>query len=137
MPDLFLDTGYVVALVSKRDEHHRQAHRLAEEVKQSRSSIVTTDAVLVEIGNALAAVRFRATAVGYVERLRKDPAAEIVPVTPDLLQRGFTLYKERQDKEWGWTDCISFIIMREWSLRDALTADGNFEQAGFNALLRV
>jgi len=40
------------------------------------------------------------------------------------------------DKEWGMTDCISFIVMEDHGLTDALTADEHFQQAGFRALLR-
>jgi len=40
------------------------------------------------------------------------------------------------DKEWGLTDCISFVAMRQRNLTEALTADSDFEQAGFKALLR-
>jgi predicted nucleic acid-binding protein len=38
------------------------------------------------------------------------------------------------DKNWSFTDCISFIVMEQEGLIDALTGDHHFEQAGFNAL---
>lgn len=136
MRNLFLDTGYVVALISRNDQHRQRAQELAEEVKQSRPLIATTEAVLVEIGNALSPVRHRAAAATYIDMLRGEPFAEIVPVRERLLQRGLALYKERQDKSWGLTDCLSFVVMRRRGLQDALAADRDFEQAGFNALLR-
>ena len=55
--------------------------------------------------------------------------------TDELLKRAFQLYKDRMDKEWGLTDCISFIIMQEFGLVKALTADEHFQQAGFQTLL--
>ena len=39
-------------------------------------------------------------------------------------------------KEWGLTDCISFIVMEDNGLTEALTTDEHFQQAGFRALLR-
>jgi len=45
------------------------------------------------------------------------------------------LYSERPDKEWGLTDCVSFVVMEAHGIRDALTADEHFEQAGFRALM--
>jgi hypothetical protein len=61
---------------------------------------------------------------------------KIVSVDTVLLKRGLTLYQERKDKSWGLTDCISFIVMGDQQLTDALTADIHFVQAGFRALLR-
>jgi uncharacterized protein len=46
------------------------------------------------------------------------------------------LYRDRPDKAWSLTDCISFVVMADKGIRDALTADHHFEQAGFVALLK-
>lgn len=64
-----------------------------------------------------------------------DPAFQVVRATSELIQRGRRLYRERADKEWPLTDCISFVVMQEQGLLEALTADHHFEQAGFKALL--
>ncbi len=131
---VFLDASYAIALASPRDEHHEKAVQLAE--RYADHPFVTTQAILLEIGNALAGMRHRELAVSYLEALKREPATEIVPLSNDLFRRGLVLYRERQDKSWGLTDCISFVIMRTRDIREALTADGDFEQAGFRALLR-
>ncbi len=46
------------------------------------------------------------------------------------------LYRGHQDKQWGLVDCISFVVMRERGIRDALTFAQHLTQAGFNALMR-
>jgi predicted nucleic acid-binding protein len=43
--------------------------------------------------------------------------------------------RNRPDKDWSLADCISFVVMEEMGLREALTGDRHFEQAGFKALL--
>lgn len=53
----------------------------------------------------------------------------------DLIERAFALYRARPDKEWGLTDCVSFVVMNDGGLTEALTSDEHFRQAGFNALL--
>ena len=68
--------------------------------------------------------------------LEMDPNVEIVPLLEELYTRAFQLYQERTDKEWGMTDCGSFIVMRQQGVNEALTTDGHFQQAGFFALLR-
>lgn len=58
-----------------------------------------------------------------------------MPVDSELLARAIALYTNRSDKEWGLTDCISFVVMQERGLTDALTTDHHFVQAGFHNLL--
>src|SRR5215470_3316240 len=90
---------------------------------------------MVEIGNALGKQRHREAAVILLDALERDPTVEIIPVTEELSSRGFELYKHRPDKEWGLTDCISFVVMQERDLTKSLTTDSHFQQAGFEALL--
>src|SRR5690606_19228781 len=113
MPKLFLDTGFAIALASPRDTLHEQAVVLAEALVEERPHIVTTQAVLIEIGNARAAPPHRVASVRYIENLRRDPTIEVLPTTEDLFEKGLQLYKERQDKGWSLADCISFVVMRE------------------------
>jgi uncharacterized protein len=71
-----------------------------------------------------------------LELLRAQPDVEIVPSTSDLFRRGTELFAARPDKEWSLTDCISFVVMNERGINDALTNDHHFEQAGFRILLK-
>jgi predicted nucleic acid-binding protein len=68
--------------------------------------------------------------------LATNPAIEIVPLATDLLERGIDLFARRPDKSWSLTACISFVVMADRGLSEALTGDHHFEQAGFRALLR-
>jgi hypothetical protein len=52
------------------------------------------------------------------------------------LERGWALYADRPDKYWSLTDCISFVVMKDHQITEALTGDHHFEQAGFVALLK-
>ena len=134
--EVFLDTAYAIALSSPKDEYHDEAVELAEQLESSGIKLVTTRPVALEIGNALARQRYREASVVLLQSLEKDPNVEIVPLTEVLYARGFEVYQNRSDKDWGITDCISFVIMRERGLTEALTTDEHFEQAGFVALLR-
>lgn len=129
---VFLDTSYILALVNTADEYHQCASKAALE---TRGPFVTTEAVLTEIGNSLAKLRWRSLGVAILEDLRSDPEIEVLSVSTELFDRAVTLYAARMDKEWGLTDCISFVVMQERGLTAALTTDAHFEQAGFRALL--
>ena len=133
---VFLDTGYAVALAIERDQYHERAAALVDQIEREDTRLVTTRLVVAEIGDALNAPRHRQKAVQHVTALQRNPTVNIVPLSEALFRRGLDLYRERRDKSWGLTDCVSFVVMRERSLHDALSADDDFEQAGFNTLLR-
>ena len=134
--EFFLDTSYAIALSVESDEHHQLAEGLAERLETNQTPIVTTRAVLLEIGNALSKKRYREAAGELLDALEQDPQVEIVPLTEELYQQALALFSSRQDKEWGMVDCVSFVVMQERGLTNALTTDEHFEQAGFRLLLR-
>lgn len=70
----------------------------------------------------------------FLRDLEADPGVSIIAESDSLYHRGLALYAERADKAWSLTDCISFVVMREESLREALTGDRHFAQAGFAPL---
>jgi len=90
----------------------------------------------MEVGNALAKRAHRRGTVALLRALEASPQVKIVPLTDDLYRRGLALYEGRPDKDWGLTDCLSFVVMEDYGLSAALTADIHFQQAGFRALLR-
>jgi predicted nucleic acid-binding protein len=133
--EVFLDTAYAIALSSPKDEYHARAEALADELEQRQIRLVTTRAVLLEIGSALARQRFRSAAVALLDALEHDPTVDIAPLSEEFFAKAFQLYRTRPDKEWGLTDCVSFTIMTDRGLTEALTTDDHFRQAGFRALL--
>ncbi|MCH7871705.1 MAG: type II toxin-antitoxin system VapC family toxin [Planctomycetes bacterium] len=133
MTRYFADSFYYLALLNPRDEAHRRAAEFTREIERP---VVTTAWILTEVGDALAAPQQRPAFVDLVDDLRVDPEVEIVPPTADLFHRGIVLFRDRPDKHWSLTDCISFVVMRERGLTDALTGDHHFEQGGFRALLK-
>jgi len=133
---VFLDTSYAIALSAPADQLHETALLVAEQIESGNVSLVTTRAVTLEIGNALSKLRYRREAAELLRSLEDDPSVEIVPLTEELHGRALRLYCDRADKEWGLTDCVSFVVMQERGLTEALTADEHFRQAGFAALLR-
>lgn len=129
---IFIDTSYILALLNTADAHHGHAQIAAQEVQPP---FLITEAVLIEIGNALARQRWRALGLATISDLRTDPNIFVLPVVTALLERALLLYGQRLDKEWGLTDCISFCVMQEHRLTQVLTTDHHFTQAGFHNVL--
>jgi predicted nucleic acid-binding protein len=110
---IFVDTGYILAAINTADKYHKRAQTAAECVEPP---FLTTEAVLIEIGNALAKQRWRAFGAATLAKLRNSPDIQIVPLETTLLEEAIGLYSTRPDKEWGLTDCISFIVMQRYGL---------------------
>ena len=75
-------------------------------------------------------------AIEAIKRIHRLPMFVVVAYDPAVYQAGFDLYEARPDKDWSLTDCISFAVMSERGLSEALTADHHFEQAGFRAVFK-
>lgn len=133
--EVFLDTSYALALAAPTDRHHAAALRLADELEAAAARLVTTRAVLLEIGNALSRQRYRAAAVELLRSIEADPTIATVPLAEDSYAEALELYCSRPDKEWGLVDCASFLVMTGRGITQALTADDHYRQAGFVALL--
>ncbi|HYN44450.1 MAG TPA: PIN domain-containing protein [Candidatus Limnocylindrales bacterium] len=129
----FLDTAYIIAFLNPNDIFHSKAKELFPSV-QTAHEIWITEAVLIEIGNALSRSN-REVAVDFINGCYFSPNVRVVSVDNELLQRAIDLYHDRKDKEWGLTDCISFIVMKDQGLKYALTTDEHFQQAGYIILL--
>lgn len=128
-----LDTVFIQALLAPHDQYHRQAVLVWPRVRAA-SEVWITEAVLVEVGNALSAYDRRGAA-SFIRQCYATSAIHVVPITTALLGEALDLYGARSDKTWGLTDCLSFVVMRAQGLTDAVTADTHFIQPGYRALL--
>jgi predicted nucleic acid-binding protein len=133
MSRVFADAFYYFAILNPNDAAHARARAYATAHDEP---IVTTAWVLTELADGLAKTDHRRAFSQLVARIRAEPENEIVPPTEALMARGVQLYDSRPDKKWSLTDCISFVVMQERGITEALTGDHHFEQAGFTALLK-
>jgi predicted nucleic acid-binding protein len=131
---VFLDTYALIAWVHTRDAAHPTVKSYLDAYS---GRIVTTEWVLVEFADAFAKAVVKPHALSAIQRIRRLPMFDVVAYSPAVFQAGFDLFAARPDKDWSLTDCISFAVMTEHGLTDALTADHHFEQAGFRALFKT
>ena len=128
---VFIDTSFVVAVTNPRDQNHEKAFRLARDYV--RRPVLITDAVLLEVGNMLARSH-KQEAARAINRFLSAPEVDVIRLNEDLFGRALAFYTQHLDKAWGLVDCISFIVMREADVRQALAFDQHFAQAGFELL---
>lgn len=130
---LFLDTAFIQALLNPRDDFHNRAKSLFPRIRTA-TEVWITEAIFVEVGNALSALN-RTGAVQFIQQCYRTENIKAVSVDTELLIQALALYQSRPDKTWGLTDCISFVVMQQQNLSDAVTSDRHFVQAGFRALM--
>jgi hypothetical protein len=133
MTSAFADTYYFLALLDSREERHVGA---AEASRNPELRLITTEWVLAEFGDAYCHPKDRADFVALYHALVNHPRVKIVAAETRLFQRGVDLFESRRDKDWSLTDCLSFVVMQDEGITQALTGDKHFEQAGFTALLK-
>jgi len=133
---LLLDTVYVLALLNRNDQHHKKALQLQPRVRAA-SRVFITEAVLLEIGNSLSPVEHRKAAAKFISSCydNVNNNLHVVPIDTELIRRSLKLFDNRPDKTWTVTDYISFLVMDDKQIKDAVTADSHFIQANYRALM--
>jgi predicted nucleic acid-binding protein len=134
MKTIFADTFYWVALINNRDNWHHQVVSKTRQLQQVR--ILTTDEVFIEVLNNLAGygTSVRQRTLHLIEGLQKNPNLMILPQSHQSFELGLELYKQRSDKGYSLTDCISMQVMKQRNITEVLTHDKHFTQEGFMIL---
>lgn len=132
---IFVDTGYFVALLNRKDALHARALELTRGWDRRKSRLLTTDAVLVELANFFSRSGLRGLAISAIEAIREAPGWRVEHITSQRLERGIARYAAHPDKAWSLTDCLSMDAMTDHRATDVATPDHHFAQAGFRVLM--
>src|SRR5689334_815246 len=127
MTEVFGDTYYFPAILGSDETERLKAFRAG---RAAAKGLVTTAWVMTEVAGFMRQPHERAAFVELVQRLEASKHAVLLPVESLVWRRGLALYAGRLDKSWSLVDCISFTVMSDRGIADALTGDHHFEQAG-------
>ena len=133
--EVFVDTSGLYALVEKNDTHHRTARRVVEELLRTGHKLVLTDYVVDEAAT-LAKVRSgKRVATRVLDLVEQSAGIRIEWIGSLRFEAATAFFRKQADHGYSFTDCTSFIVMKELELSRALTSDRHFPEAGFEALL--
>lgn len=135
MTKVFADTGFWFALANKDDNLHQIAKQLHQDYKNA--IIVTTDEVLSEFLGRLSTPKHRPVALALLDVIRKNSRVEVKEQSRGSFNNGLEIYRSRQDKSCSLVDCVSFSVMQQENIYQALAHDQDFQQEGFTLLMRV
>jgi uncharacterized protein len=134
MKGLFVDTAGWVACADSADPAHNKAAAARDAWLQEGGVLITTDYVADETLTLLRVRLGLGAAEAWWQQVDGSPRLrwEYVGLARTDKARGF--FFRYRDKEFSFTDCTSFVVMRELKLREVLTTDHHFTQAGFVTL---
>ena len=133
--DVLMDTAGFLSLWDSSDEHHQRAVQLQNELARKGRRFLTTDYIVDETTTLLLVRHSHLAAADFLETAISSEALRLQWIDSDRFHEAADLFTRHSDKQWSFTDCVSFILMREMKLRDCFTTDHHFRQAGFNVLL--
>jgi len=138
MRKIFLDTSGLIAVSTATDRRHEAAAREMARLRTANIQFVLHEGIQVELLDTLSSVRARGQALRLLQSLSAaQEAGELLvhPLDSGFIRQGVNLFSSRPDKEWGLTDCISFVLMEQEGITEAFTADHHFSQAGYVRLI--
>lgn len=132
-----MDSAGFLALWDAGDDHHHAALRLQQELLRKHRRFVTSEYVVDETTTLLLVRHSHGAAADFLDTIEHSEALRLEWIGPERFHAAATLFRRHADKDWSFTDCVSFCVMREMRIRDAFTTDHHFKQAGFIPLLRL
>jgi len=134
-PRVFVDTAGLYALADHRDPARRAAESSVLQLMRSGGKLILTDYIIDE-ATTLARVRAGTRgALGLLEIAERSEGFLFEWIGADRFETAKAYFRKHADHSYSFTDCTSFVVMRELGLTEALTTDHHFAEAGFKVLL--
>jgi len=133
--EAFIDTSGFYSLLVRDDDKHAQAGKFLRNAAENKRRFVTSDYVVDETATLLKARGMTKLIRPFFESISSSKACRLIWMDGDRFHRTTAFFLRNLERDWSFTDCSSFVIMKELHLREALTKDSHFESAGYVALL--
>jgi uncharacterized protein len=131
---IFVDTGAWYASEVEDDVNHPASRRFLAQVATGKHGVpVTTDYVLDEAMTLLRSRRGLATAGAFIEKIRSSKGLRTVWIDEALFTKATELFLNSEGRTWSFTDCTSFVLMKQLSITESFAFDSHFKEAGFVA----
>lgn len=133
--EVFVDTSGLYALIDKRDSYHDATRKIVESLARAGRRLVVTDYVVSEtvtLANVRSGTRVAARVLDLIDQ---SAGIRIEWIGQSRFESTKAFFRKHSDHQYSFTDCSSFVVMRELKVPQAITTDGHFTAAGFETLL--
>lgn len=128
----FGDSGWFLAIHNKKDIHHKEALEILQKIIEKKIKVYTSDYVVDEaVTLALARTRSYGVGVALGDGILRSKYIKLIKISEDNFQDAWGFFKEHKHKFYSFTDCTTFILMREYKIDMAFTFDDHFKREGF------
>lgn len=135
MKTVFLDTSGWFAAISPKEAQHKAAFAAYKGWIESGTQLVTTNLVVAEMQILLSRFRGAEEGIRFLDRLYQDPSHDVVFVDHELERAAADRWLRKFiDVKLSLADAVSFEVMRQRRIKDALALDAHFEIAGFSTV---
>jgi predicted nucleic acid-binding protein len=131
---IFVDTGAFLARYLGHDQYHPQAIQIWDEIRRRREACYTTNCVLNEVITLLGR---RAGHHFTAERALSIYASKVIKIMrPDtkIERQAIDIFEKYGDQKVSFTDCISFVLMKNAGIKRAFSFDFHFRLAGYTVI---
>ncbi len=135
--EVFADTSALYALIDRRDASHDAARAAVEKLVRAGRLLVTTDYVVTETLNLANARGGKLVATRVLDLIEQSAGIRVEWIGVERFTRTKAFFRKHADHDYSFTDCTSFIVMKEERISEVLTTDAHFVEAGFKALMPV
>ncbi len=132
--EVFADTPALYALIDRRDGNHPAIRAAVERVVKAGRFLVTTDYIVAETVNLANARGGRLVANRVLDLIEQSAGIRMEWIGVERFTRTKAFFRKHSDHNYSFTDCTSFIVMKEERISEVLTTDAHFREAGFKVL---
>ncbi len=131
MRTIFVDTSYLLALEFPKDQNHALVKQHWQQLKSSPVRLVTTTYIFDELVTVLNSRGHYQKAVTTGRSILNSQLFQLIHVDEMLFSSAWQFFQKHCDKNYSFTDCMSFVVMQKYGITTACTLDKHFAQAGF------
>ena len=133
--DIFIDTSGFYSLLVKKDSMHSPAKKIVHNASKARTRFITTDYIIDESATLLRVKGYSHILPDFFDTLFSSKVCTVEWMDQERFFLTKDFFVKHRDHKWSYTDCFSFVVMKELRLLNSLTKDRHFKEAGFNPML--
>lgn len=134
MRQIFVDTSAWDAIADSGDPNHDVALLFRDEIA-GQCQLVVTNYILDELYTLLLMNVGYQCAVDFKDKLDvlvEEGVLEVVWVSEDIATEAWAVFERfNVDKQWSFTDCVSYVVMKQRRIIEVFAFDDDFAQMGF------